>query len=216
MDPVPFAPINPVSTETQVTIKPDKSGQPQITKTVVKTKQSKSSLPPLFAFRLENPVTYLKAWWHKVMGNEGIKLTLQIKPFTAVALTLIVSGIGFGLGRLTIPQPLVQYVPYLVTPTLAPSPTTSPWRETAFSGKLQVSAARFYLVTGSDEAITLQVPANLNLAPLVGRRIMAVGSYNKSTRILVVSDATDLEVLPQAPVPIPTLKSTPTPSPTNP
>ncbi|OGV97379.1 hypothetical protein A2W24_06650 [Microgenomates group bacterium RBG_16_45_19] len=211
MDSAPFPPLNLESIETKSTLKPNQGGPPTVTKTVTKIKQSKSTLPPLFSFQLTNPVTYLKAWWKKLVGNEGIKLTLQIKPLTAMTLTLIVSGIGFGLGRLTIPEPLIQYVPMLANPTMAPSPTPSPWRETAFSGKLQVSAAHYYLVTTSAEAITLEVPPNLNLAPLVGRRIMAVGNYNKGTRILVVSDATDLEVLPANPVPIPTLRAEPSP-----
>lgn len=191
--------------ETKVEIKPDSTGKPQVTKTTTKTKSTKSgSIPPLVDLKITNPVAYLKAWWKKVIGNEGIKLTLQIKPLTAIALTLIVTGVGFGLGRLTIPQPLIQYVPYLVQPTPGPSPTPSPWRETAFSGKLQVSGTRYFLVTTSAEAITLDVPATIDLSKLVGKRIMAVGNYNKGTRILVVSDATDLEVLPANPVPIPT------------
>jgi hypothetical protein len=96
--------------------------------------------------------------------------------------------------------------------TEAPTPTPSPWRETAFSGKLQQSNQQFFLLITSAEAITLEVPSNLNLKSLVGKRIMAVGNYNKTTRILVVSDAADLEVLPATPVIIPTLKNTPTPS----
>lgn len=194
--------------ETKVELKPNPAGQPQVTKTTIKSKTSKSSsVPPLVDLKITNPVTYLKAWWKKVIGNEGIKLTLQIKPLTAIALTLVVTGVGFGLGRLTIPQPLIQYVPYLVQPTPGPSPTSSPWRETAFSGKLQVSGTRYFLVTTSAEAITLDVPSSIDLSKLVGKRIMAVGNYNKGTRILVISDATDLEVLPSNPIPIPTTSS---------
>lgn len=45
---------------------------------------------------------------------------------------------------------------------------------------------------------------------------MAAGNYSKSQRVLVVTDAKDMEVLPKSPVPIPTNAPTaiPTPSPT--
>ena len=161
-----------------------------------------SDIPPLVDLKITNPITYLKAWWKKVIGNEGIKLTLQIKPLTAIALTVVVSGIGFGLGRITLPAPIVHYIPILQPP--AATPTPSPWRETAFTGKLQVSGTRYYLLTTSAEAITLEVPGSINLAKLVGKRIMAAGSYNKGTRTLVVTDAADLEILPSSPVSIPT------------
>ena len=68
------------------------------------------------------------------------------------------------------------------------------------------------MITTSSEAITLQVPNNLDLLPLVGKRIMAVGEYNKEQKLLKVFDAKDLEILPKTPVPIPTFEPTSTPS----
>lgn len=172
--------------------------------------------PPLFSFQITNPVTYLKNWWKKVMGDEGIKFTLQIKPVTAFVLALIFCGAGFGIGRLVIPAPLIKYIP--ITPSFCEakavaSPTPNPWKETAYSGKLQYSNRAYYLITTGAEAISLTVPSTINLEPLVSKRIMAVGNYNKSTKTMVVSDATNLEVLPTTKTPIPTVKPTPIPSP---
>lgn len=213
MDPAPSVADQTTKVETTVTAKANSQGVPQVTKTTTKvTREKKSEPPPLINLKVTNPIVYIKAWWKRIVGNEGIKLTLQIKPLTAITLTLIVSGIGFGLGRITLPPPLVEYIPVLQPP--AATPTPNPYREAAFTGKLQTSGNRYYLLTNSSEAIYLDVPSTINLKNLVGKRIMAVGNYNKDTRTMVVSDATDLEVLPLNPIPIPTALPLISPSPT--
>ena len=169
--------------------------------------------PPLVSLQVTNPVTYLRIWWKKIVGNDGIDFSFRIRPLTAVfmtaTITLILTGAGYSLGKIAvpIPEPLDKYIPKII-----PSPTPIVWRETAFSGSLKFteSTKRYYLVTTSSEAITLQVPENIDLSKFVGKRIMASGNYNKGTRILVVSDAQDLEVLPTKAVTIPTLIPTPT------
>ena len=174
--------------------------------------KEKSSIPPLFSFAVSNPVTYLQAWWKKLIGNEGVKLTLQIKPLTAVSLMLIFSGVGFGFGRISVPEPLVQFIPILAPPT--PVPTPNPWKETAFTGKLTFTKPNnYYLVTTSAEAISLTVPNTINLTNLVGKRIMVTGNYNKDTKQMVVTDTADMEILPTTKVPVPTIKPLPNPSP---
>ena len=180
----------------------------------IKTVTAKSTTkvdPPLFSLSVTNPVTYLKNWWKKLIGNEGVKLTIQIKPVTAFILAAIFCGAGFGFGRLTIPEPLIRYIPILPSPI--PSPTPNPWKETAFTGKLQVSGNRYFLTTTSAEAITLEVPQTINLKPVIGKRILVVGQYNKETKVMKVSSIPDLEILPNSPVPLPTLKPSPSPSP---
>jgi hypothetical protein len=213
MDPAQNANPDQVSkVETTVTAKPNDQGIPQVTKTTTKViREKRSDPPPLINLKVTNPVVYIKAWWKKLIGNEGIKLTIQIKPLTAVTLTLIVSSIGFGLGRITLPPPLIEYIPVLQPPIATPTP--NPWRETAFTGKLQLSGTRYYLLTNASEAIYLEVPENINLKSLIGKRIMAVGNYHKDNRTLLVTDATDLEVLPSNPIPIPTTAPTTIPSP---
>lgn len=170
--------------------------------TTEKTKAKSTTPPPLINFQLTNPIVYIKAWWKKLIGNEGIKLTLQIKPVTAVILALIICGAGFGFGRLTVPEVLIPYIP-ITSPT--PSPSPNPWRDTAFTGKLQIANNHYFLVTTSAEAITLEAPDAINLAKLVGKRIMVVGQYNKTTKTMIIAATTDLEILPATPVPLPTI-----------
>ncbi len=185
--------------------------------TTEKTKKSGGDgPPPLVNFQLTNPIVYIKAWWKKLIGNEGVKLTLQIKPVTAVILMAIFSGAGFGFGRLTVPEVLIPYLPTNDAPTGAsPSPTPNPWIDAAFTGKVQAANSKYFLVTTSAQAITLEAPSSINLAKLVGKRIMAVGRYNKSTKYLIIADITDLEILPATPIPLPTISPTPTPNTTN-
>ena len=165
-----------------------------------------TSDPPLVDLKVTNPVTYFKKWWAKIIGNEGVDFRLHFQPLTATVIALVIITVGFGLGRQATP-----------TPTTLPSPTPTPTpepilKDTAFTGTLQYSSAtaKFYLVTTSAEAITLTVPDNLDLQDLVGKRILAVGQYNKPARILEIADAKDMEILPKKPVPIPTTTPNPT------
>lgn len=164
--------------------------------------------PPLINLQVTNPLTYLKSWWKRVIGGEGIDVRLRIHPLTAVALTVIVASLGFGIGRfaLSSEKPYVTFVP------ISPSPSPILWRETAFIGTLRFSEPnnRYYLVTSSSEAIALEIPENVELSSLVGRRIFAAGNYNETKRTLLVTDASDMEVLPKAIVPVPVVSPLPT------
>lgn len=168
--------------------------------------------PPLVDVKVTNPVTYLRRWWEKVMGKEGVYLSFRIHPITAF---LIVFGftVGiFGAGRYSINIPFLKYESQ---ETSKPSPTNQPiWKETAFTGKLQLSLTsnKYFLITTSSEAITLDVPDNLDLLTLIGKRIFAIGEYNKTERLLKVFDVKDLEILSKTPIPIPTLEPTPLPT----
>jgi hypothetical protein len=177
--------------------------------TRIKHRTSLKNIPPLVSFEVTNPVTYLKLWWRRVMLNEGIDFRFRIRPLTAIALMTIFALGGFGLGRITFPaeSPIIKYIPQL-----APTPTPDPWKETAFTGLLRQSGTRFYLVTSEAEAITLDVPENVNLSKYIGKRILAVGRYNRITGVLFVTDASDLEVLLQS-APIPTTSPSPSPTP---
>lgn len=165
--------------------------------------------PPLIT--VTNPVTYLRLWWQKIMSKEGVDFNFKIHPVTAF---LIAFGLGaglFGAGRYSVNIPFLKYE---ANPTTKPTPTpVVEWKETAFSGKLQysVTTQKYFLITTSAEAITLEVPDNLDLLTLIGKRIMAVGEYNKSSKLLRVSDAKDLEVLSKTKEPIPTIIPTAVP-----
>lgn len=179
-----------------------------------------SSDPPLVDVKVTNPVTYIKNWWNKIIGNEGVDFRLHIRPLTAIVVAAVIATIAFGVGRFVLPPGIqIPFFEFGVVgeETATPTPTADSWKETAYTGTLHFtsSTGKYYLqVTTSSEAITLDVPPTLNLENLIGRRIFAVGKYNKTTRTLVVAEATDMEILPKSPVPIPTLPPTPTPSPT--
>lgn len=168
--------------------------------------ESKLQDPPLVDVKVTNPVTYFKLWWKKVIGNEGMEFRLRFKPLTTLLVAAIVTSIAFGVGGVVISN----------QPSPIPKPTTTPeeiWKETAYTGTLQFSEGtkRYYLLTSSSpEAITLEIPEVLNIEEVVGKRILVIGDYSKSTKILKVTDIKNLEVLPKTPIPIPT--NTPTAS----
>lgn len=174
---------------------------------------SKPTDPPLIDLKITNPVTYLKKWWAKIIGNEGVDIRFHIHPLTAISMIAAFGAFGFGVGRMSAflsTTPLVKYIPQLIA-----SPTPIAWRDTAFIGILRQSpdTKRFYLELTTGETITLQLGLNVNLTKYIGRRIFAGGNYNDNTKMLVVSEGQDLEVLPTSVNPIPTIPPTPSPSP---
>lgn len=170
--------------------------------------------PPIIEVR--NPVTYLRRFWEKVIGNEGLELKVTVKPLTTIFGFALLGAVYLGVAKFVIPEGYkIPFVEFADFQTSKPSATNqSVWKETAFTGKLQLSLTtnKYFLITTSSEAITLEVPGNLDLMTLVGKRIFAIGEYNKNERLLKVADIKDLEVLPKTPVPIPTLEATPMPT----
>ncbi|MEK7526094.1 MAG: hypothetical protein AAB546_01290 [Patescibacteria group bacterium] len=168
-----------------------------------------------------NPLVYIKYWWKRIMAHEGTTIKITAKPVTVFGVALIAFSLAFGLGGVVLPFafPWIKVKSNSVVVQQSPTPTPADWRETAIKGTLKKTSTipvKFFLLTSSDEAVTLQIPENLNLTTLVGRRILATGSYNAKQKLLIVSDVQDLEVLPTTPVPIPTATATPiqTPVPT--
>ena len=200
---------------------PKKSkSSPKIVVSKIKTDLRKKE-PPLVDLKVANPVTYLKSWWKRVMSNEGIDFRFKVKPLTAIAISIVIATCGFGLGRfaLSVEKPYISYVPTQTTsPAPIPAPTLSPWRETAFSGELKYSKydERYYLITNASEAINLEIPEVVDLSDLIGRRIFAAGSYNQEARMLRVTQASNLEVLPLKIEAVPIISITPTAEPTLP
>lgn len=168
------------------------------------SKTESQTTPPLLDIKITNPITYLKIWWKRILANEGIDFRLRIHPLTAIIISLAIAAGSFGLGRVTLPanSPIIKYIPQL-----APSPAPDPWRETAFTGILRYSdsSKKYYLTTGASEAITLEVPANVDLSKQSGKRIFATGKYNKDSGILKVASSTDLEILPARITTVPTI-----------
>lgn len=168
---------------------------------------SKSSVPPLLDLKITNPVTYLKAWYKKIMANEGIDFKLRVHPLTALALSLLLAGVSFGLGRFSLPadSPIIKYIPQL-----APAPTPDPWKQAAFTGILRYtdSNKKYYLETPNSGVITLDIPIQVNMAKLVSKRILAIGKYNTQTGVLAITEVSDLEILPAQAVPVPLISTT--------
>lgn len=180
----------------------------------IKTQKVKTDLrkeePPLVDLKVSNPVTYIKSWWKKIIGNEGIEFRLIVKPLTAIAITVIVVTIAFGIGKFVFPFkiPFFEY-----SSKYEPTPTPDLTRETAFTGILRKSSIeKYYLQVESSEAVTLEVPENIDLEELLGKRILASGKFNPINRVLVVSNIEGLEILSNSPSPIPTVSPSPSPT----
>lgn len=172
--------------------------------------------PDLVDIKISNPLVYIKYWWKRIMANEGIEVKFKAKPVTVFGVALIWSAMAFGLGGVVLPTffPWVK-VNNLVISSPTPTSITQIMKDTALRGTLTKTSSvpsKFYLVTTSTEAVTLEVPDNFNLNLLVGKRILAVGSYDSKNKILVVKDIQNLEVLSKTPVPIPTVSTSPKPT----
>ncbi len=196
-----------------------KEGEVKIPAISITTSQNQNvktgDVPDLVNFKVTNPLVYIKAWWKRIMANEGLEFKFKAKPITAIAISIAIFSLVFGLGGFVFPV----VFPFLniksdTTTTTSPTPT-SDWRETALKGTLKKTTSvpiKFFLLASSDEAVTLQAPDYITLDKLIGKRILATGNYSQKQKILIIQDVQDLEVLSTTPIPIPT--STPSPKPT--
>lgn len=198
------------------------SKDPNMDFTVVTVKSEKPDLrekeKPLIDLKVTNPITYIKSWWKKIIGNEGIEMKIKVKPLTAIAIAIIAVSVSFGVGKFVVPikTPFFEYSikNNEIIPTPIIPPVAKTLRDTAFTGvlKFDESKNKFYLFTLTSEAINLSVPNNINLTQFVGRRIFAAGKYDEGVRTLEVETASDMEILPVKIVPIPTEIPTITPT----
>ncbi|MHA2055177.1 MAG: hypothetical protein ACW99F_16480 [Candidatus Hodarchaeales archaeon] len=198
--------------------KKDEKKEPQIKASVVTIKKDKQDLrkkeKPLVDIKVTNPITYIKSWWKKIIGNEGIEMKVKVRPLTAIAIAIIVVTVSFGVGKVVFPFKIPFFV-YTTDDEEKPQPSPNPYREAAFSGTLKYlsQSGRYYLLTGSSEAIYLEVPDNINLSNYIGQRIVARGNYATKLKTLVVEETADMEVLPTKAEVIPTNKPEPTSTP---
>lgn len=140
---------------------------------------------PFVDLKITNPLVFIKKWWKRVIGNEGIEIKIKIRPITTLLiLALILTG-SYGLGLITAVLAQVPYIKDIVPtppPVATPTATPDPWKDTAYQGMLRYSTVtqKYYLTTASAEAITLEVPPPIDLSKLIGKKIFAVGKYNKA------------------------------------
>jgi len=197
--------------------KDDPTNLPPISVSVNNPTSVNTTTPPdLVNLKVTNPLVYIKYWWKRIMANEGIDMRFRMKPLTVFGVALIAFSLAFGLGGVVLPT----FFPWMkindgtqATPT--PTSQSEILKDTALKGtltKTNTNPPKFYLITTSTEAVTLEIPVGFNLNSLVGKRILAVGTYDSKNKVLEVEDIQDLEVLSTTPVPIPT--TTPTPKPT--
>ena len=197
--------------------KEDVTKLPPITVSVNNPTSVNTTNPPdLVNLKVTNPLVYIKYWWKRIMANEGIDMRFRAKPLTVFGVALIGFTLLFGIGGVVLPVffPWMKFNNSVITaPTNTPTPEIL--KDTALKGtltKTNTNPVKFYLITTSTEAVTLEIPVGFNLTSLVGKRILAVGTYDSKNKVLEVEDIQDLEVLSTTPVPIPT--TTPTPKPT--
>jgi len=197
--------------------KSDPMKLPPVTVSVNSPKSVNTTNPPdLVNLKITNPLIYIKYWWKRIMANEGIDMRFRVKPLTVFGIALIAFSLAFGLGGVILPT----FFPWMKISGIETSPIPTPgqeiWKDTALKGTLSrtnTTPVRYYLVTTSTEATYLEAPDEINLNSLVGRRILAIGTYNSKDKILQVEDIQDLELLPITPLPLPISTVTPTSSP---
>lgn len=198
-------------------IKEGETSVPAISFTTSQNQNVKTGdVPDLVNFKVTNPLVYIKAWWKKIMANEGFELKLKAKPITAIAISVALFSLVFGLGGFVFPFAFPWLKINNAVVSTSPTPIPAEWRETALKGTLKKTTSvpiRFFLLTSSDEAVTLEAPGYITLDKLIGKRILATGNYSQKQKLLIIQDVQDLEVLSTTPLPIPT--STPTPRPTD-
>ena len=125
---------------------------------------STTNPPDLVNVKITNPLVYIKYWWKRIMANEGIDLRLRVKPLTVFGVSLIAFSLAFGLGGVVLP---VAFPGLKINNLIYPFPTPTPetiWKDTALKGtltKTNTDPIKFYLVTTSTEAVTLEVPVDL-------------------------------------------------------
>lgn len=101
-------------------------------------------------------MTYIKSWWKKINGNEGMELRTKVKPLATIAISLIVVTVAFVIGHFVLPFKIPFFT---YTSEVEVSPTLDITRETVFTGTLRsTSGGKYYLFTQNSEAITLEAP----------------------------------------------------------
>ena len=120
------------------------------------------------------------------MANEGIEVKFKAKPLTVFGLAVILFSLFFGLGGVVLPF-FFQGFKFNNFGINQQTPTPQPelLKDTALKGtltKTNTNPPKFYLITTSTEAVTLEIPVGFNLTSLVGKRILAVGTYDSKTK----------------------------------
>jgi hypothetical protein len=146
--------------------------------------------PPMIDLKVTNPVTYLKNWFAKILGNEGIDISIKIKPLTIVAFVIAfttIGGLGFSIGRFFFPNssPLLH-------------------REVKYQGLLQKSGSSYNLLLADATIYKLSpLGKGLNLDKGAGKQVLVKGNLTKEANVIEVSEPiVVLEDTAPAPAPV--------------
>lgn len=147
--------------------------------------------------------------WKRFVESEGLDVYFKIKPITAVAIALACIVFGFGVGRVSAPvvKPIVKYIR-----DFDPKPTIKTYQQSVFTGILQVSDNSFYTLYSESDTISLSIPSNIDLSDYLGKRLLVKGLYNSAQKLLLISNAEDIEPLPSNPQKVPTTAPSTTPT----
>lgn len=154
-------------------VRPPTSEQPLIH--VTHDEKVKEKDPPMVDLKVSNPVTYLKNWLKKLLGNEGIDIRIKIKPLTVVAFALAftaVGGIGFSIGKFFFPNS---------SPILH--------REIKLQGLLQQNTSGYSLILADSTIYNIKpLSNNLNLESNSGKEVLAKGNLTPEPYQLEISE----------------------------
>jgi len=167
---------------------------------------------PLVSVSINNPLSWLMKLLNQLKKKQTTTFTFRL-GVPLIALPVLIAGFAavfFGLGKLTIPKE--EKVEEKIVEKTPSSYDVS--RAGVLKAVGEGVGVTYFLVFPSGEAMKLQAPENIDLAKLKNRRILASGTYTVATNTLSVENVADMELLPAAPSPIPTVAPTPTLAPT--
>jgi hypothetical protein len=145
---------------------------------------------PLVDIKVTNPITYIKSWWKKVLGGEGIDLRLKVKPLTAVAISFVVVSVSMGVGRFVLPVkiPFFEYSGNVINQAE---------NMQAFVGTLHFAnySKIYYLVTNDAGVVTVKGLNKTEMDELIGKKILVAGEYDKSIKTMKIEDIGDVELI---------------------
>lgn len=146
-----------------------------------KDPEAPDKLPPMFSFKIANPIIYLKHWWKSVIANEGIDLRFRVKPLTAIAIGVvtisILTGTGFAITR------------FYFLPVVVPNAFLG---KTTFTGTLAGTGDRIFLLTSTDQVYTLELPPQTLITNLLDHKVLVKGKLDTKTAVLKATEIIDL------------------------
>lgn len=139
--------------------------------------------PPLFSFKVTNPVTYLKHWLNRLLRNEGIDLRIRIRPLTSLAIGIafasFFAGTGFSVAKVFFPNS---------SPILK--------REVAYQGTIQKTSNNQYYLGMADAQLyrlRLHDDSQIKLKDYLNKQVLVKGNLGKEPFVISVNEIISFE-----------------------